>query len=628
MLLLVASAAVVATAIVLAGLLRHRGTVAFLLAAALLFHAIIVTTVGGAGLLLGNLSPDVLLVIAIVWLVGAVVVAWRLPTARAAWGTRSSRTLGTLRSVLFDPPVAAAALLVAGTLAWRIFLALRLPIVDYDGWSYHLVFVDVWVQHNALTLVPQRPWTAGYPADGELVATWFAAFTRSDALIGLSSVLPIPGAMAATIGLARIFGAAPRAALLAGLLFGMTPALVALAGSSYIDGASVEFVLATWWIGLRVIRGERNLSTVLLLGIAAGLAIGTKGTNLLLVPPILAGVGLVLLADLARRPTRAGSGRRFARLVLLGLPVVSLGLIWYAKNLAVHGNPLYPFAIGPFPGPNSAAAMWWSPPQLEHLGSLAQIVASWAADWHLTRYSYAVRPGGFGRAWLVILPLAVAGLILTILTIRRRSLVAVGLVVLPAAFTLLTTPNPWYARYTLFLVALGLALAAVVLARLGRRAWTVGGIALVALAAISLTFANIHPNIDVKAAFGSSTRISARRYLGYVLDPSAARRADVSLRAECARFDVIPPGARVVPGGFNLLHGVAGPNLDRILTDPVADAPDAPALARTMRSLNAEWIVTFTGGRPDRLAESAPGLFIGYGEICRGGRLWQLRAGS
>ncbi|TMC61233.1 MAG: hypothetical protein E6J17_08770, partial [Chloroflexi bacterium] len=94
-----------------------------------------------------------------------------------------------MRAALVDPAVAIAALLVVATLAWRTLLALRLPVVDYDGWSYHLVFADVWLQHNALVLVPQRPWTAGYPADAELLTTWLMAFTRSDALAGFTSLL-------------------------------------------------------------------------------------------------------------------------------------------------------------------------------------------------------------------------------------------------------------------------------------------------------------------------------------------------------------------------------------------------------------------------------------------------------
>src|SRR5207342_2158980 len=99
-----------------------------------------------------------------------------------------------------------------GTLVWRAILAVRLPVVDYDGWSYNLVFVDVWLQNDALSLVPLRPWTSGYPAALEMLTTWLAAFTHSDALTGFSSLVPIPVGILATMGLARSIGSDRRAA--------------------------------------------------------------------------------------------------------------------------------------------------------------------------------------------------------------------------------------------------------------------------------------------------------------------------------------------------------------------------------------------------------------------------------
>jgi 4-amino-4-deoxy-L-arabinose transferase-like glycosyltransferase len=539
---------------------------------------------------------------------------------RARW----TGGVASLRSTLTDPAVATAALLVLGTLAWRTLLALRLPVVDYDGWSYHLVFVDAWLQHDALVLVPQRPWTAGYPAATELLTTWLAAFTRTDALTGFTALIPIPLAIAATTGLARSFGADRRRALLAGLLFGMIPALVALAGTTYVDAASVAAVLTTWWLGLRVVRGERDRSAVLLLGIAAGLALGTKGTNVLLLAPVLAVAGLLLLRDVAvRRAGERGVGPALGRLALLLLPVLLLGASWYLKNLVVHGNPLYPFAMGPFAGPTTLAEFAFVPPELEGSSWIGQLARSWLADWDLARYPYNVRPGGLGRAWPVILALAIGG---GLLLVRRRQALALSLVVLPAVVTLAVMPMPWYARLTLFVPGVALPLAAVALGALRPRLALAGGLGLVGLAAVSLAFANIRPNIDLRPA--SPGVASAREYLGLVLDSDAARRSNVSLRAECAGFDVIPAGARVAPGGFNLLHGVVGPAFDRILTEPLGPVSDPASLAAAMRAQDASWLVTSAGGGIDAMAQAAPDLFLGHGEVCQGGRLWQLRAGG
>ena len=89
----------------------------------------------------------------------------------------------------------------------------------------------------------------------------------------------------------------------------------------------------------------------------------------------------------------------------------------------------------------------------------------------------------------------------------------------------------------------------------------------------------------------------------------------------------MPPGARVVPGGFNLLHAVAGPNVDRILTEPIGSPAGPEALASAMQAQGAEWLATSGGGRLDALAASAPDLFVGH-DTCGGGRLWQLAPGG
>jgi hypothetical protein len=207
---------------------------------------------------------------------------------------------------------------------------------------------------------------------------------------------------------------------------------------------------------------------------------------------------------------------------------------------------------------------------------------------------------------------------------------AVALLVGPAWLTLATMPMPWYARLTLFVPALALPLAAVALSTFRPRAATIGGLALVGLAAVSLVHANIRPNINIRAAFaGDAGRVSPLEYLAYVLDPSDTRRASVSLRAECALLDVIPAGSRVVPGGFILLHGVVGPRFERILTEPISAADDDPAaLVAAMRGRDATWLVTGTSSPVSRAAESAPGTFRDHGVICEGGRLWQLAGGS
>ncbi|HEY3334695.1 MAG TPA: hypothetical protein VGK16_05595 [Candidatus Limnocylindrales bacterium] len=615
--LVIATLAVVAAATVFAGAMPSRGLLTFLAAVGLVAYALVILTIGVCSILFATLEPIPLLLASLAWLLPAgLLVAKR----RGSWSPleRARRARAAIVPILRWPPVLLAAALVAATLCWRVFLALRLPIVDYDGWSYHLVFVDVWLQHDALVPVLQRPWTAGYPAAGELLTTWLMAFTRDDSLAGFTSLLPIPLAIVVTAGLARAVGASRRTAALAGLVFGMTPALVGLAGTSYVDAASVAAVVATWWLGLRVVRAERDLSLVLLLGIASGLALGTKGSNALLVGLVVAVAGVALLVELARGTPRA---RREAagRLVVLALPMLVLGGSWYLKNLLLFGNPLYPFALGPLHGVTTLADFQLSPAQLDGRSYLGKLVASWTWDWQLLRYPYNVRPGGLGRAWPLILAVAIAGG--GLLVVRRRWM-ALALVVAPAAVTLAVMPMNWYARLTLFVVAVGLALVAIVLDALRPRWRTAGGLVLVAVAAISLVVVNARPNLDLRPQVAKLTNTPA--YLRFLLADDETRQA-ISLRATCVAFNEIPPGARVTPGGFNLLHAAVGPGLDRILTDTVKDVASPEALVAAMDDLGATWLVTRVDDANARLAGSLPGRFRDHGASCEGSRLWELR---
>lgn len=633
--LVVATAALGGAAALLALALPPRGALTTLGATGLFFQALVVATIGIAGLALRTLHGEALTALAVGWLVVAALLArrfgagGRVPGAmRARIGSRIRGGLAILPPLLREPAVGLAALLMLATLGWRVILALRLPMVDYDGWSYHLVYGDVWIQHDALTLVPQRIWTAGFPAVSEVLSTWLMAFSHRDAFAGFTTIIPIPLGMVSVAGLARTLGADRRWALFGGLLFGFTPALLALAGTSYVDASSVAFCLATWWFGVRVIRGGEPWTTAMLLGLAGGLAIGTKGTNAPLTAPILAAAGIVLLIRFLRTGARRDGLVRLAALVL---PVLLFGAVWYVKNWLAWGNPLYPFAIGPWSGPTTLATFSFEVPQLEHLPRIQQIVESWAWDWKISRYVYNLRPGGIGRAWFAILPFAVIG---AWWLLRRRRWAALAFVVLVAAGTLLTMPMPWYARETLFVPALGAALAAVAASAYGtatllrRRVATVASLAILALASISVVFVNAKPNIAINAP-NSTHLASPGQYARYLL-ASDAVRADVSLRQECAGFDQIPPGARVVPD-WNLLHGVAGPNLDRVLTDPLPalagpgqSQPKPGSLVAAIRAMDATWLVTTTGSSTDRLAVQEGAALIDHGPICQGAHLWQL----
>ena len=320
----------------------------------------------------------------------------------------------------------------------------------------------------------------------------------------------------------------------------------------------------------------------------------------------------------------AGPGAAVARLAWLVLPVVVLGGSWYLKNLFVFGNPMYPFAMGPLPGPTTLTDFAFVPPQLEGKSLPVQLVSSWVADWRLDRYPYNVRPGGLGRAWPLLLAAALAGVVVLV---RRRRFWGLGLVALPALVSLFVMPMPWYARLTLFAPAIAIPLAAValdVLATWRPRVATLVALAVVAVATISLVFANVRPNISLRPEV-ESTR-SVRSYLGLVL-------ADEDRRPEHQPAGGVR-GLRRHPGRRPRRPGRVqpAPRRRRVRARPCPDRPAAPAstpaeLVAAMRAREATWLVTSDGGSVDALAATTPEL-TDKGEICQGGHLWSLGAAA
>jgi 4-amino-4-deoxy-L-arabinose transferase-like glycosyltransferase len=406
--------------------------------------------------------------------------------------------------------------------------------------------------------------------------------------------------------------------LLVGLLLGMTPAIIALAGTSYVDAAFTAAVLATWAIGLRILNGERDGSAALLFGIATGLAIGIKPTGLILAVPILVAVTFLLLTH-GPHATRS----RLVHLAALGLPALALGGSWYLKNLFAHGNPFHPVGLGPFAGlePGTYGSPL-EPSALVGLSALAKVAVSWTYDWQLHGYIYNQRPGGLGHGWLAVVALGLGGLVVLA---RRGAWRPLVFVVAPACFAVAAMASPWYARYTLFLPGLALPLSALFLDRFSRILRLAAGFGLVMLASISVVLANAYPNIPVPLPPGSDR---ATGYWGIVFGDPTGLAAQLDAPPRCRDGDLrIPRGARVAVGNtFPTPHAVVGPARDRILVQPPPAAADVESLVAIMRQKQAGWLVAQSGSTIDDVAIGAPHVFLPRGRICREGRVYELNS--
>ena len=607
---------IVLAACIAALALPLRGSIERLAAAILTAHALVTASLLLAGVGLRNLDS---LAIAIVAVVACAIVvglsARRDPArlvlvARATAGDLLSRSKEVLRVV----PVAILALIALGSLAWRTALAIRLPVLDYDGFSYHLVTVDAWLQSGLIGRTPQRFWSDGYPANGELLTLWLMAFTGTDDLATLTGLISVPLAIVSTIGLARVLGAGRPWAVMAGLLLAVTPALVVLTTTTYVDIPTVAYLAAGWYFGLSALvapDGPRRNALLALAGVACGLGMGTKATLLLPLGVVVA----VLLVDVLRRSPRLGRPL-VQNAALVAVPALLLGAYWYVKNIIVFGNPIWPFRVGPLPGVGTVDELIvQTPKQMASLAPLGRVLFSWFADPGVSSYAYDTRIGGFGIQWAGILALGLLG---GFLALRRRHW-PVLLVAGPAVLTLLTMPMSWWPRLTLFVPLAAVALAAVALTRLsqaravGRLLAAVAAAGLVLAASASLWVATAHFNVAIRPGTAVGPTLSSM--ISLAADPGT-KRANLGWWATCAGLRSLPPGARVSQDEFNLLHLVTGHTLQEVVLQSLGPVSSAADLRSQASALGADHLLLTTGGPASLAAMSDPAHFSFLGPAC------------
>jgi hypothetical protein len=353
-------------------------------------------------------------------------------------------------------------------------------MTGFDSTWYHGPFAAGFFQSgstwNLHFIAPQfLAWF--YPANAEIFhAAGMLAFGR-DVLSPLLNLGWFVGCLAAAWCIGRPYRVAPVSLALAAVGLSV-PALADQAGEARNDIVGIFFLLATVAIAVnaREARPDRRLSTgaLLVAGLAAGLAAGTK-LNFLLPAAVLV-LGLPLLAP---------AGKRLRALAVTLLGATAGGGYWYLRNLVHTGNPLpWVHHLGPIalPAPEQALGGREGHTVLSYL-THGQV---WS-DWFLPGLH-----GGLTIFWPLTVVLAFAGLTLAIFPPKQKlgeggdvALRIAGLAGLAATLAWLVAPTSASGpegmprgfesglRYLAPALVLGLALlpaAPFMRARLGRRA--------------------------------------------------------------------------------------------------------------------------------------------------------------
>lgn len=515
-----------------------------------------------------------------------VIGAVRRPTAHAASSGRGRWAL----------PLVAVGLTAVVAAQW---VAHASPAVDggfrdFDSLRYHGPFPATWIQQRSVMGLVHSSAEAQetfFPGNVELLDAYGILAVGSDVLMAVRNLAWFALAFLAAWCAGRRVGD-PWVAVAGLAALCSTPLLSSIVPSSAkTDICAVALLLAATALLLHAVTpssadgadrgggggdGGVERGPLLLAGLAAGLAAGTKLT--VLVPLSVLAVGAVAV----------GGRHRWRTTLTLGAPMLATGGVWYLRNLVGTGNPLpwYRLGAGPLtlPAPPMESTETFGSTVVDYLGS--------ASFWSTTVPEGLLR--SFGPLWPVLVGGALAAAATAVVRPGRRDLRLVGAasVVAMAAYTV--TPfsaggpegNPRLFALDLRFLAPALSLAAVAAAgwcrptttgRLGgRRAHVVVGAAAVAVVANQFSEAGRWPPVEGALAAAVAAFAAAGLAVALATRPPRWNAHRAPWWAVAAVLALVAVGAgRAVQDHHQLTRYAAGTGTNAAAYRALRDARDA-----------------------------------------------------
>jgi hypothetical protein len=588
-----------------------------LLAAFVLACAEVLLVSLAAGAVLERFHPWVLVLGTAAW--DAVLIAALRRRRDASHGARILPATASVLRTLAPWQLIVVTAAVLATL-WRVVLAALLPPYAYDALTYHLTAVAAWAQSGKIGPDPYSFCCGRYPSNAEVLFAWPTVLLGRDTLTDEVQVVTALLGMLAVAGLARAAGVSAPGSVTAAALFGLTPIVLAQANTDYNDVTVAAFFLASLYFGTRFLAGRGfafaqgsehpRLAFALLAGVAAGLVLGTKTSGIVLAGVVALPV-LTQLAIAARRGRLPSGAFAVVAAALFAGALLLTGGWWYARNWVATGNPLAPFevrALGVevFHGTASLHDYLTIPPGGAR-NPVSEIGRSWYDDlvfWTRSGYSYEERRGGLGPlwSWLGWPLLTFAGLA----AVRRRPDLVVS-VLLPAAVAFAVLPYRWWARFTIYLAALGAVAVLATLEHLRRdapRRALAAAVVVLSLAGGALATARVDP-----AGFGD--RLTVPGTLSLMVHPSRPRSVGDLFFHEYAWLDDVPSHATIGVDSrapqIRFLYPLFGAKLERqvvLLADPRESLVD-----RRLTGTGPVYLFVQSGDAFDRWARARPRRF-------------------
>jgi hypothetical protein len=220
-----------------------------------------------------------------------------------------------------------------GILAWLI---IRVPPNNSDSMHTHLARVIYWLQQGSFKqLTSHSIFAKIYPFDAQLNVLWTVLFTGNDKFVGFVQFFAALATALAIYGICRQLKARKQTSILVSLIWLMLPLIVFEATTTQFD-LVVTALFVTSVFFFFDYYNQHNNSSLLVSGLAMGLAVGTKQTVFMMGPALLV---IAIILYVQNKHNLPWMLRWIATVVVSFL---LLGSYPYFNNLHYYGNPLGP----------------------------------------------------------------------------------------------------------------------------------------------------------------------------------------------------------------------------------------------------------------------------------------------
>lgn len=252
---------------------------------------------------------------------------------------------GVLEDLKFKRPEGLSLALLAGFILFLLIALIGVlspsTSMDWDSLAYHLAVPKLWLQRNQIGFV-EGIHHSNFPFSIDCLYIWGLMWGGEPGAKAFSWTIFLFGGFA-VFGLVRRLGG-PVPAWWSLLGFAAIPVVAWESGTAYIDVAHGLFAaLAFIYSAAALVNQESRKSFIILAGVAAGFALGTKLTGL----QTILSIGLVLtVGGFVIKQGMTGLKTAVA-VCAIGLAIASP---WLIKTTIYTGNPTYPFLYSIFKG--------------------------------------------------------------------------------------------------------------------------------------------------------------------------------------------------------------------------------------------------------------------------------------